>query len=272
MKTHLIASTLLTIVIHGPGFPVLWLWLRRICGDPGRALEARPALPWWARGLVGQVLAFLSLVFLTSNGVSLADRAWDRLGPLTGLPPVPYQLWALLAILACLADLLLAVYLCQKAAAIAYPPHFDSDEKRALKKLNLKGPDPAAAVAGFQDKIKGSFQDPRPITIEGLNFRDPKSGLVLASAPWAQVVCTPKISTNNYIVIHLDGQVDQTALSRLAHGWRANRYRLYFSRRRKLWSGLKMRALARRLWAEAQDPGSAVISGAAARRAISLFD
>lgn len=262
----LLIVLVISFIASLPGLAPLILWLRRTRGDLALNMAARPALPWWARGFVGQFAAFLTANFWLGLAIGLLaglgenlfnfelSERWYRsirfgvMGGSFGLITVLYQ----------------------RAAAIAFPPLFNLVEKNALKAL--RG-DPETAVEEYQRKLGKIFDGPRPLTVEGLNFRDPADP---HSPPvfvdWTQVACLPQTFTNQYIVVYLDDPLPP-ALSRVAQPGRGpHYYRLYFSDAKPRSAGIKMQALAKHLWVERLRSVGVSSNEPLARRAVNCFD
>gem|GEM_PF-5321676 len=260
--------TVIGFAISLPGLAPLILWLRRARGDLAQNMAARPTLPWWARGLIGQFAAFLTLNFwlglliglLLGLGESLFDfvlsESWYR--------SIRYGVMG--------GSIGLVMVLYQRAAAVAFPPFLNRMEKKALKELRGE-PVTQVRVDQYQQKLGKIFDDPRPLTIEGLNFRDPAAP---HSPPtfvdWTQVASLTYLFTNQYIVVYLDDPVPP-ALSQVAHPGRGpHYYRLYFSAGKPLAAGIKMQALAKHLWTERLRSVGIGSADPLSRRAANCFD
>ena len=229
-----------------PGLKPLLHWIRRAKADPARILAEKPALPWWARGVVGHVLVFLTLNFWIGISVAalllLAEIGFGFEVPDGWSRPIRYGVFG--------GTVGLMITLYQNAIAVTFPPTFNRAEKKALKSLDQYGRDLETAVTEYQRSLGQVYERPTPLAVDGINFRDPK----LPQAPlikisWDQVLSVPYVITNQYIVLYLAPTAPQV-LRQLAHGSKPNCYRLYFSDKGPRTSGLKMRALAKYLWAE----------------------
>ena len=259
---------LVAFLVAIPGHWPLILWIHRSNGDPVVILTQRPALPWWGRGFTGQLAAFLTLQFWLGVAIGLAVSAGESLFGFE----LSDKAWRLIRCVVVGASAALAMQLYQRAGAIALPPHFNRAEKKALNKLTAFGNDREAAAAYYQQELKRVFEEPTPLTAQGVNFRDPQSSMVLAEVGWDQVVCVPKIFTKEYFVICLSGSAPQI-LRKLAHGSRPGCYRLYYSGGSSLVTGMKMQALARRLWADnRRAPDGGYFTDALGRKAADIFD
>lgn len=258
-----VIGLLVAFILSLPGILPLISWLRRIYGDPAKTLLERPNLPWWGRGFLGQLLVFLTMNFwigiTVSILVSIGEVVFSYELSAKGARSLDYGVMG-----GCVA---LAISLYQRAAAITFPPYFNHMERKTLKKLDLSPQNRDAVIADFQRKLGKVFEEPLPVTAEGLNFHDPQ-GRFLGSVSWPQVVCLPMAFTNRYLTVVLDPQA-AAALQPVAHK-RRDHYRLYFSASNILAGGMKLQAVARHLWAESQGDGP--ISGETARRAIKNFD
>ena len=230
-----------------PGLKPLWHWISRAKADPARILADKPTLPWWARGVVGHVLVFLTLSFwigaLVAALLLLAEIGFGFEIPDSWTRPIRYGIFG--------ATVGLTITLYQNAIAVTFPPTFNRAEKKALRNLDQYSQDLETAVTEYQRDIGRVYEGTAPLTVDGINFRDPKfSQAPLIKISWDQVLSVPYVLTNQYIVLYLAPPAPQV-LRQLALGSkRPNQYRLYFSDKGARASGLKMRALAKYLWAE----------------------